>query len=96
MLDKGLARAGRHRGHHGHCGQKLGCPERGAGSRDLGWIGLIAPMNGHQKLEVWQLVGKLIDVVYDLTRVLPLEEKYAASTQIRRAAWSVQNNIAEG
>jgi len=53
-------------------------------------------MNGHRKLEVWQLAGKLIDVVYDLTRALPLEEKYAASTQIRRAAWSVQNNIAEG
>ena len=53
-------------------------------------------MNGHRKLEVWQLAGKLIDVVYDITRSLPAEEKYAASMQIRRAAWSVQNNIAEG
>ena len=53
-------------------------------------------MNGHRSLEVWQLAGKLIDVVYRITRSLPAEEKYAASMQIRRAAWSVQNNIAEG
>ncbi|TMQ35539.1 MAG: four helix bundle protein [Planctomycetota bacterium] len=34
--------------------------------------------------------------VYQLIKVLPLEEKYCLSTQMRRAALSVTNNIAEG
>ena len=59
-------------------------------------MSLVGLMNWHRKLEVWQLAGRLIDIVYAITRRLPAEERYAASTQIRRAAWSVQNNIAEG
>ncbi len=35
-------------------------------------------------------------MVYKLSRALPVEEKYVAISQIRRAAWSVSNNIAEG
>ena len=38
----------------------------------------------------------MIDVVYKLTRSLPSEELFVATAQLRRAAWSVQNNIAEG
>jgi len=53
-------------------------------------------MNGHRNLVVWSLAGELIGAVYVLTESLPPEELYVATRQIRRAAWSVQNNIAEG
>ncbi len=53
-------------------------------------------MNSHRRLRVWQLVKRLVIIVYKLSRALPVEEKYVAVSQIRRAAWSVSNNIAEG
>jgi len=53
-------------------------------------------MNGHRNLAVWQDARTLVGEVYALTRRLPSEERYVASPQLRRAAWSVQNNIAEG
>jgi four helix bundle protein len=37
-----------------------------------------------------------VQLIYRLTRQLPSEEKFVALLQIRRAAWSVHNNIAEG
>ncbi len=53
-------------------------------------------MNTHRQLRVWQSARKLVNYVYKLTRALPPEEKYVAASQMRRAAWSVHNNIAEG
>ena len=53
-------------------------------------------MDGHRRLWTWQQAQKLLQEVYGLTKTLPIEEKYVASSQIRRAAWSVTNNIAEG
>jgi four helix bundle protein len=53
-------------------------------------------MNSHRRLAVWSHAGELIDVSYELTRALPADERYVATPQLRRAAWSVQNNIAEG
>ena len=53
-------------------------------------------MNRHRELDVWQLAGELIDAVYVIANKLPPSERYAAVSQLRRAAWSVQNNIAEG
>lgn len=53
-------------------------------------------MNGHRRLWVWQRSGDLIVLCYDLTRSLPDDERFVATPQLRRAAWSVQNNIAEG
>jgi four helix bundle protein len=42
------------------------------------------------------LAGELIDAAYQVARDLPPDERYVVSVQLRRAAWSVQNNIAEG
>ena len=53
-------------------------------------------MNRHRRLKIWREAGDLLDDVYALTRLLPADEGYVAATQLRRAAWSVQNNIAEG
>ena len=50
----------------------------------------------HQKLDVYQASRKLVLECYKLTRALPSEEKFAMSSQIRRAALSVHLNISEG
>ncbi len=53
-------------------------------------------MDMHCQLRVWQLARSLVNFIYKLTRSLPSEEKYVVIHQLRRAAWSVLNNIAEG
>jgi len=53
-------------------------------------------MNGHRNLGVWNLAGDLVREVYAVVRSLPRDEQIAVGTQLKRAAWSVQNNIAEG
>ena len=35
-------------------------------------------------------------VIYDITRSLPVEEKFGLATQLQRAAVSIPSNIAEG
>ena len=46
--------------------------------------------------ELYQAAREFRRLVYQLIRHLPLEEKYALAPQMRRAAISVSNNIAEG
>lgn len=53
-------------------------------------------MNGHRDLDIWKLAGQLIDATYAVAASLPSQERYETAPQLRRAAWSVQNNIAEG
>lgn len=38
----------------------------------------------------------LVETVYEITRKLPKEEKFALADQLKRAAISVPSNIAEG
>jgi four helix bundle protein len=47
-------------------------------------------------LKVWQRSHKLVLTVYGLTRSFPKEELYGVISQLRRAAFSVPANIAEG
>ncbi len=49
-----------------------------------------------KNLKVWQKSIDLVKEVYFLVKLLPAEEKYDLSSQIRRAAISVPSNIAEG
>ena len=49
-----------------------------------------------QDLLVWQKAMELVEEVYRLARLLPTEETYALSDQMRRAAVSIPSNIAEG
>ena len=53
-------------------------------------------MNTHRSLHVWTLSQQLIAVVYRVCDSLPASENFISEPQIKRAAWSVQNNIAEG
>ncbi|HEX3244063.1 MAG TPA: four helix bundle protein [Chloroflexota bacterium] len=49
-----------------------------------------------RELIVWQKGMELAQAVYRVARLLPAEETYGLSAQLRRAAVSVPSNIAEG
>lgn len=53
-------------------------------------------MADFKKLKVWEKAHALTVEVYDLTKKLPKEEKHGLVSQLRRAAVSVESNIAEG
>ena len=53
-------------------------------------------IKGYEQLIVWQKAMDLTVEVYNLTKLLPKEERYALSDQMRRAAVSIPSNIAEG
>src|SRR6266704_1418994 len=49
-----------------------------------------------EDLEVYQVAREFRKAMYRIARRLPKEEKFGLATQIRRAAVSLTNNIAEG
>ena len=49
-----------------------------------------------KELKVWKKGIELVKEIYILTKILPIEEKFDLSSQIKRAAVSVPSNIAEG
>jgi len=49
-----------------------------------------------RELICWQKDIELVTEVYHLTQKFPKEEIYGLTSQIRRAAVSIPNNIAEG
>lgn len=53
-------------------------------------------MSHYRELKVWHKSMDLAEEVYALTRLLPKEELYGLTNQIRRAAVSIPSNIAEG
>ncbi len=53
-------------------------------------------IKGYEQLTVWQKSKDLTVEVYRLVKLLPKEELYALSDQMRRAAVSIPSNIAEG
>ena len=55
-----------------------------------------ANINSYRDLIVWQKAMDLCEEVYRLARMLPKEELFALSDQLRRAAVSIPSNIAEG
>src|SRR3982751_3744809 len=50
----------------------------------------------HQKLDIYTLSRVFVRECYKLTKLLPDQEKFSLTQQIRRAALSVHLNIAEG
>jgi four helix bundle protein len=54
------------------------------------------PFRTFEDLEAYQVAREFRKAMYRVARRLPEEEKYALASQIRRAAVSLTNNIAEG
>lgn len=52
--------------------------------------------SNYKELRVWQKSMDLTTKIYNLVKLLPKEETYALSDQMRRAAISIPSNIAEG
>ncbi len=50
----------------------------------------------HKDLDVWKVSLILCAEIYEKTKMLPVEERYALTAQIRRACISIVSNIAEG
>lgn len=53
-------------------------------------------MFNFEKLETWQKAIAFADLVYEMTRSFPADERFGLTNQMRRAAVSVSSNIAEG
>ena len=51
---------------------------------------------GHVKLEVYGVIRKFVVESYKITQSFPHDERFNMTQQIRRAALSVQLNLAEG
>ena len=49
-----------------------------------------------EELEIWKLAISYADDIYNLIEKLPINERYNLIGQIKRAALSISNNIAEG
>lgn len=52
--------------------------------------------NGYRDLEVWQKSMDLCELIYELTKDFPADERFGLVSQLRRASVSVVSNIAEG
>ncbi|KAF2329634.1 four helix bundle protein [Flavobacterium ginsenosidimutans] len=50
----------------------------------------------YSKLEVWIEARKLVNLLYNSSKLFPKEELFGLTNQMRRAAISIPSNIAEG
>ena len=50
----------------------------------------------HKNLEVYKIALVLVKDVYTITKLLPKDELYGLTSQLRRAAVSISSNLAEG
>ena len=58
--------------------------------------GTLPDVHSYRDLIVWQKAMALVTRTYQLTRAFPREELYGLTSQARRCAVSIPNNIAEG
>jgi four helix bundle protein len=53
-------------------------------------------MRNFKKLVIWQKSMMLVNIIYDVSRFFPEDEKYGMRSQFTRAGVSIPTNIAEG
>ena len=53
-------------------------------------------MKDFHNLKVWERAHQLIPSIYQLTKEFPKDELYGLTSQMRRSAFSIPTNIAEG
>jgi len=56
----------------------------------------MAAIKTFEELKCWQKARELVNLVYTMTKQKPISYDFEMRNQIRRAALSVMNNIAEG
>jgi four helix bundle protein len=56
----------------------------------------LVPILSYRDLVVWQVSMDLVVEAYRIAKVLPVEERFALASQLRRSAVSIPANIAEG
>src|ERR1700694_1077579 len=54
------------------------------------------PKYKFQRLEVYQLALEYLDLLYELAKTFPAQERYNLTSQLQRAGTSIVLNIAEG
>ena len=58
--------------------------------------GATTPVRDFKDLDAWKLARTLRIFIYTLVKKLPVEERFALNSQLRRAVQSIGANIAEG
>jgi four helix bundle protein len=53
-------------------------------------------MQDYKKLKIWQQGHEITLLTYTITKTFPKDEMYGLTSQMRRAAFSIPANIAEG
>jgi len=53
-------------------------------------------IKSYKELEVWKKGIEIVNVVYEVTKKLPPDERYGLVSQMQRAAVSIPVNVAEG
>lgn len=53
-------------------------------------------LDTYRDLDAWKVAMDLVEEAYVLSRLLPDEEKFGLTSQLRRAAVSIPSNVAEG
>ncbi len=53
-------------------------------------------MHDYKKLDVWKLVMEFAKEIYEVTEILPADERFGLTSQIKRCAVSIPSNFAEG
>ncbi len=53
-------------------------------------------MNNYKELKVWQKAVEFTIEIHKLTSIFPTNEQFGLTNQVRRAAYSIPSNIAEG
>jgi four helix bundle protein len=59
-------------------------------------MGEVRAGSNYRDLRVWQTAMSLVVEIYRITEAFPHDERFALTSQVRRAAVSVSSNIAEG
>ena len=53
-------------------------------------------ITSYKELDVWKKGVEIVDLVYEVTKRFPTEERFGLAAQMQRAAVSIPSNIAEG
>jgi four helix bundle protein len=53
-------------------------------------------ISSYKDLEVWKKGIEIVDLVYEVTKRFPAEERFGLATHMQRTALSIPSNIAEG